>query len=248
MYLSLQNDSLLPHVFASSERLKGFTYLTKASSTADARFPACPSAKDFGHLQDERGLYSSLMTQLKNVRREKMNDISRCLSDSPTLQVLATQMLTHSVAFIEELLSFMSQTFLVLTESFSGDDKAWDCVCKSVQDLFISQFVPARSQMVSADLSERSLLAHLVVWTSLRICSVAVDLTNVKLASHPDVTSSYVRFLIDQFGDKQSSALKSATSTIASMKDEIVSLKKELNNLKSHIGSVESRGEKMKKK
>ena len=81
-------------------------------------------------------------------------NISRCLAKSLTLQVLATQMLAHSVAFIEELLAFMSQTFLVLTESFLGDDKAWDCVCKSVQDLFISQFVSARSQTASADISD----------------------------------------------------------------------------------------------
>ena len=247
-FLSLQPETVVPMIFAATDRLKGFAYLTKSSATAGARFPAVPSAKDFGHQQDDKGLYSALLSHLRQIRREKMTDISRNYGKYPVLHNLATQLLAHSITFVEELLAFMSQTYLTLTESFSGDEKAWDCVCKSVEDLFISQFAPAKSEMASADLSDPKLLAKLVIWTSLRVTSVAVELSHIKISSHPDVTSSYVRFLIDHVGDKQSHALKSALGQVNSLKEEVSSLKKELTSLKGHIASVESRVEKMKKK
>ncbi len=177
-YLSIDSDTTLPALLSASKRLKGFKYLSKASQTHDARFTAVPSADDFGTQTATKGLYPDLVKALKTVKDEISKDIKRYYSNFPVLQVIATQLLAKSVSFLEELWAFMAETNLQLTKAYNGSEKkAWDCVCKSIQDIWMSQFVPAKADMVSADLSDKDLLSNLCVWTtsSMKLTNAAEE-------------------------------------------------------------------------
>ncbi len=247
-YLSLDSGMNLPYLFAHSDRLSGFSYLTKPSKTADARFPACPSSTDFATLEDQKGLYPALIQNLKLVKAGIAKDIERQYRHYPVLQMLATQMLTTSSTFVEDLLSFMSQTHISLVKSFNTDTKAWDCICQSVEDLWTSQLAPATTGMTSADLADRKVFSSLCMWTSLKVTSIAEELSSNKISSHPDITSSYVRFLIEHVGSGQSSALTDALGLIADLKTELSKTRSELQALKGQVSAVESRVDKAAKK
>ncbi len=245
-YLSIDSDTTLPSILSVSERLKGFKYISKVSQTHDARFAAIPTADDFGTQSSPKGLYPALVKALKTVKDEISKDIKRYYSEFPVLQVIATQLLAKSVSFLEELWAFMAETNQQLTKAYNGSEKkAWDCVCKSIQDIWMSQFVPAKADMVSADLSDKDLLSNLCVWTSMKLTNAAEELSSVKLASHPDVSSSYVRFLIDHVGDEEATALKTANNQISNLKSELSETKRELTALKGHLTSIESRVDKL---
>ena len=247
-YLSLDSGVTLPYLFSHSERLSGFAYLTKPSKTTDARFPACPSSTDFATLEDQKGLYPALIRNLKLVKAGITKDIERQYHNFPVLQMLATQMLSESSTFVEDLLSFMSQTHISLVKSFNTDAKAWECICQSVEDLWNSQLAPATTGMTSADLADRRWFSTLCMWTSLKVTSIAGELSTNKISSHPDITSSYVRFLIEHVGSGQSSGLSDALGLIADLRAELAKTRGELQTLKGQVSGIESRVDKAAKK
>ncbi len=247
-YLSLDSGCNLPYLFSTAERLVGFTYLTKPNKTIDARFQGCPSSTDFATLEDTKGIYPAIMRALKTVRIGIERDVELHYGKFPVIQNLANQMLGTSVTFVEELLAFMSQTHAALLKSFKGDDKAWECVCKAVEDIWASQIVPATVDMNSADLADRRLFSILCMWTSLKVTAAAENISANKISSHPDVTSSYVRFLIDHVGASQSSALSEAMAAISDLRTELANTRKELNIVKGQVNSCESRVDKLNSK
>ncbi len=243
-YLSIHKTVVLPKLYTSDSRLRTHTYTSKSSAHSDARFKAIPSAIDFGHLRDEGGLYQAIMREIRNEAKERRADINlNCVSADA--RILAYQTVTESTIFCEENMTFLQQTYVSLMDTFDKEEEAWDCVCKSVEDLWRSNFLPAKSDMASADLSNARQLAELSVWTSLRLCSVATTLTDGNLSTHPDVSNSYIRFLLKHVGAKQSSHLQTALSQVSSLRKELQDSKKEVSTLQGQIKSIESRVDKL---
>ncbi len=120
-------------------------------------------AEDLRTQSSPKGLYPVLVKALKTMKDKISKDIKRYYSDFPVLQVIAIQLLAKLVSFLEELWAFMAETNQQLTKAYNrSKKKAWDCVCKSIQDIWMSQFVPAKAaDMVLADLSDKDLLSNL---------------------------------------------------------------------------------------
>ncbi len=247
-YLAADHNQTFPNIFCMPERLQNHSYTTKPNQTSDARFPAIPSPEDFGTQGDGTGLHHALGLAIKHIQTTRLADINRQLRKSPILLALATQMLTVSVTFVSDLFSFMGQTFQALQASFDGHHQAWDCVCASVKDLWESHFLPEKADMASSDLNNQVTFAPLIIWTSLRLTTMAQKLNSTTLASHPTVSSSYIRFLIDHLSNKRTGAMGDIQREIKKLRTELEESNKEIALLKGRLGSVESRTDKLQNK
>ncbi len=244
-YFSADYKQTLPDILAHDKRLAQHQYSTKPSETINARFPALPSGEDMGSDGDNVGLHNALGTALSHVQNSCISDINRQLKDSDALMALATQMLTVSVSFVRSLFSFMSQTFQHLKATFDGEEQAWTCVCNSVYDLWIQHFFPMKNDMASVDFNDARNLASVVTWTSLRMVVQAKRFSTASLASHPTVSSSYIRFLIEHLSQKKTTSNSEIMNQLKALKNGLAESKKEINLLKGQIKSIESRADKL---
>ncbi len=244
-YFSSDHMQTRPNLFSSTKRLSNHVYSSVASKVANARFTAIPSAEDYGIQGDGQGLHHALTTALKHVQTSALSDINANLIRAPILLALATQMLTISVTFVQELFAFMGQTYQSLKTSFDGEEEAWDCVCSSVQDLWECHFLPEKCDMASVDLNEPKNFATVIVWTNLRLTAVADGLSSAPLASHPTISSSYIRFLIEHLSSKKSSTMTEVYQQIKKLRADLEASNKVVAELKGKITGLESRHDKL---
>ncbi len=245
-YLSIMHTVSLPKLFCAKDRLSTHTYNTRSSKTPDPRFVTMPSALDYGVEGGENSLYQSILREIRQEVKERTENISHWMSQSSKLHIMAVNLLTRTQHFLEELFAFMSQTFLSLKETFQNDEaQAWDCVCKSVEDLWRSNFLPAKANMATADVTNAHHLAVSHIWASLKMDKVACNLTATKLAAHPDVSNSYIRFLLKHLGSKESAASKVQDEKISKLTKDNNEKDKTINTMKGQITSVESRVDKL---
>ncbi len=244
-YFSADHKQTMPDIMTHNRRLAQHMYKTKVSETAGARFPAMPSGEDMGNNGDNVGLHQALISALNTVQTACTADINRQLKGAHDLLSLATQMLTISVNFVRDLFAFMAQTFQALKLTFDGEDQAWACVCNSASDLWEHHFLPLKSDMASVDFNDANNLGSLIAWTSLRMVVQAQKLSAVSLASHPTVSSSYIRFLIDHLSRKKSDKNSALVTQIKNLKSSLEDSKQEVVALKGYCKSIESRVDKL---
>ncbi len=244
-YFSADHKQTMPDIMTHNRRLAQHMYKTKVSETVGARFPAMPSGEDMGNNGDNVGLHQALISALNTVQTACTADINRQLKGAHDLLSLATQMLTISVNFVRDLFAFMAQTFQALKLTFDGEDQAWACVCNSASDLWEHHFLPLKSDMASVDFNDANNLGSLIAWTSLRMVVQAQKLSAVSLASHPTVSSSYIRFLIDHLSKRKADKNAGLVSQIKTLKSNLEDSKQEVATLKGHVKSIESRVDKL---
>ena len=170
----------MPKIFmgstAKDKIFTGFSGKGKAAKNTQGRFANCKTFKDWEDDQRKDGIKFRIIDHLPHIREELYSDIDLALLHKPEAKVLALQLMTISIAFIEHLCEFISDAFREVNRGLDAtDSQSWDLVCFVVQQVFQSSFEKARRSVGSGAADPKNRLtfgAHLLL-ASIRMVHAA---------------------------------------------------------------------------
>ena len=178
--------------------------------------------------EDEYGLSGAKITIRDNIeviRTRIESIITERLRNHKEAQALAMQLLSDTIAFLESLSRFITETCDRLVLSGFGKDKSWLLVSKLVHRMFATDCHLRRGAVSEVlDATDTKVLSLGVLYGTFSTHQVMREYSKYGIENHPSVSSEYVRFLVANSGlskieslsqkcDKMSTEVKEAKGT-----------------------------------
>ena len=213
-----------------------------------------PSFLDFGTSSDSESMQYRFKQSLEHIRDKQEKYIESRLEYHSNREVMeiATQLLSDSCKFINQMLDFMEELYSACHDSFGASTEAWELVCHCLEELFTKELKPSLKFCVSQDLIEprNAFIGSLHAAFSLNV--KVRELTQVGLKNHHSTTTSHVRFVMkmaksqrkggdDKIGPLQIKFDKlqlEHTKLKESNEKEQVSIAKSFKNLESRLDKL----------
>ena len=126
-----------------------------------------------------------------------------------------------------------------MMDAFKLSSEAWDLGCFGILQFFNNDFSVPLACMKFADFSEARATLLTTVWTNLRLRAIVDEFLDTGIQNHPAMSSSQVRFIIQQVKSaRKSSAAKEVESLKSQVKLLQETVKKQEHLLDQHSGKL----------
>lgn len=193
-----------------------------------SRLPQIPDFVSWDDPVGENGLKQQLAEALTLVKESLLDLISDNFADLPDLRAFALTMLHTSVSFIENLSTYISETYNNFKDVVGNGDSVWGLITFVVEQIFKKDFGQVRSKTIGAVNPNERTSALRIIWCSIRSVDVARQFITHGIKNAPPVSASYVRFVITH------SNMGKVTSLLA----ENAILKTRLTKVEESLASV----------
>ena len=170
--------------------------------------------------EDDYGLSGAKITIRDNIeviRTRIESIISERLRNHKEAEALAMQLLSDTIAFLESLSRFITETYDRLALSGFGKDQSWLLVSKLVHRLFATDCHLRRGAVSEVlDATDTKVLSLGVLYGTFSTHQVMREYSKYGIENHPSISSEYVRFLVANSGLSKIEALSSQCVKMAS--------------------------------
>ena len=230
--LTLESFQLpTPKMFGSSSSLSALRTASRSW------IGTMPSATVWEDPKTSMGIRDRLRSQIPNIREQVMSNINMRLSNHPIGRSLAIACLEGTIAFINTLSSWISDTHLRLTTHGYSSDLSWQLVTQVIYHVFTSDLDKARNFVRDgADTSNPQMLHGSILRGIFRTHQAMDEYMQYGFGSHPSVASQYLNFLVDSRGadvDQSDTKLSKAVSKLDSKVEAIEKTAKEARSAAS---------------
>ena len=161
-----------------------------------SRLPQIPNFVSWDDPVGENGLKQQLAEALNLVKESLLDLIMDNFSDLPDIRSFALTMLHTSVSFIENLSTYISETYNNFKDVVGNGDSVWGLITFVVEQIFKKDFGQVRSKTIGAVNPNERASALRIIWCSIRSVDVARQFITHGIKNAPPVSASYVRFVI----------------------------------------------------
>ena len=214
---------LVPLVFTG----KKYTIMN-TGGLEKSRLALIPTFSSWDDTAGDSGLKQQMAEAIIYVKDSMSELIQEGFDESPEVRAFAMSMLHSSVSFIENLSTYMSDTFKNFKDVMGTEKTVWGLVTYVVEQIFRKDFGQARSKTIGALDAKNKQSALKMVWSSIRCVGVAEDMVKHGIKNAPAVSANYVRFIITH----------SNVGKITSIMDENKNLKRRVTDLEDNLETV----------
>ena len=229
---SFNND--VPVIFTGDTKKNALLSGGNDKSHLDAIKTFC----DWDTPGSELGLRQKITAKALNIRTSLTKQISTHFRAKPMLFAMGNHMLDTSYSFMEALNQYISDTYNNFKANGVGTDKEiWGLVTFVVRQLFENNFAKMRQEAIGTLNSGSRDSGYLAIWCTMRSVNLAKQLLDVGIKDTPAVSSSYVRFVLNQ----------SNMGKVAALQEQLESNKRKLEDAETNLASVKKVAKEAKK-
>ena len=251
--LTLESFQLpLPKLFGTSNKL------TELKASHRSWIPSMPSATYWEDPKSSMGIKDRLRKQIPNIKSQIMANISIRLGQHPVGFSLAVATLESTIAFINSLIGWVSDTYLRLTSHGYSSDLSWQLLTQVLYHVFTGDLDKARNFVRDGvDTKNTSQLHGSILWGLFKTHEAMQTYMHHGFGAHPAVAAQYLDFLVNSRGadadNKESVAMKAvkkleiqmntvdkvakeAKAAAGTANNGLTQLKNKVNNLRGGSG------------
>jgi hypothetical protein len=176
----------------------------------------------------ENGLKQQIAEGLSMVKHSLSDLIEETFSNSPEVRAFALGMLHTSSSFIENLGTYMSETYNNFKDVVGNEKSVWGLVTFVVEQIFRKDFGQVRAKTIGAIDANNRTSGIKIIWSSIRCVDVAQQFMAHGIKNAPAVSASYVRLVITH----------SNMGKVATLIDENKSLKSKISDLQTSVAEI----------
>jgi outer membrane murein-binding lipoprotein Lpp len=225
-------QQFVPNVFTG----KKSGSLLNTSGIGKSRLAQIPDFKSWDN-NDETGLRQQLQEALTFVKDSFTVLIEEHFSTLPDLRAFALTMLHSSISFIENLGTYITETYQSFKDVVGDTKSVWSLITFVVEQIFRKDFGQVRSQTIGAINPGCKRSGFRMMYSAIRCVGVANDFTKHGIKNAPAVSASYVRFVIKH----------SNMGKVSALVEENASLKRKLDELSSSMTAIKATADYAKK-
>jgi hypothetical protein len=193
-----------------------------------SRLAQIPSFESWDDATGEAGLKQQIAEGLAMVKHSISDLIKENFSEAPEVRAFALAMLHTSTSFIENLGTYMSETFNNFKDVVGNEKSVWGLVTFVVEQLFRKDFAQVRAKTIGAIDANNRTSGIKIIWSSIKCVDVAQRFMAQGIKNAPSVSASYVRFVITH----------SNMGKVSNILEENKKLKRKLEELETSLESV----------
>lgn len=210
--------------------------LLNTNGVGKSRLAQIPDFKSWDN-NDETGLRQQLAESLGFVKDSFTDLIEEQFQDSPELRAFAFVMLHTSASFIENLSSYITETYQSFRDVVGDGKSVWSLITFVVEHIFRRDFGQVRANTIGAIDPGNRASGLRMMWSAIRCVSIATDFIKHGIKNAPAVSASYVRFVIKH----------SNMGKVTTLMEENASLKRKLSDLTTVVNEVKRTADLAKK-
>jgi hypothetical protein len=222
----------IPLVFTGKK-----TSLLNTGGMEKSRLAQIPTFESWDDATGETGLKQQISEGLTLVKSSICDLIQETFENSPEIRAFALVLLHTSSSFIENLGTYMSETFNNFKEVVGNKKSVWGLVTFVVEQLFRKDFGQVRAKTIGAIDANNRTSGIKIIWSSIKCVDVAQQFMSHGIKNAPAVSASYVRFVITH----------SNMGKVTNLMEENKLLKRKLNDIETDLNIVKKMAESAKK-
>ena len=229
---AFNND--VPVIFTGDNKKSALSITANDKSHLDS----IKTFKDWDTPGAELGLRQRITGKALNIRTSLSKQIAVHFRNNPLLFALGNHMLDTSFSFIEALHQYISDTYNNFKANGVGSDKEiWGLVTFVVRQLFENNFAKTRQEAIGTLNSGSRDSGYLAIWCTMRSVNLAKQLLDIGIKDTPAISSSYVRFVLNQ----------SNMGKVTTLQEQVSSQKRKLEEAESSLAAVKKLATEAKK-
>ena len=198
-----------------------------------------PSSSSWEDPRTSMGIRDRLRKQIPNIKSQIMTNIRVRLNKSPIARSLAVACLEATIAFINSLSTWISDTHGRLTSHGYSDDLSWQLVTKVVHHVFTSDLDKARNFVRDGvNTSNPQLLHGSILWGIFQTHRAMDEYMQHGFSSHPAVASQYLEFLVESRGSDTKEDEDNLSKAVAKLESKIEAIDKIAKEARSSASSA----------
>ena len=198
---------------------------SSSTTSHNAWLPAMKKKENWENKTSTRGVKIAIQDNMAGIRGRVGALITQRLGQHAVAEQLARELLSDTVSFLTALLSFISTTFLNLTDAGYPEDDAWNLVSKLVYRMFATDCYHDKrgiaTELLDSD-NHRS-MAIGILWATFATHQIMREYMRHAFADHPSISGEYTRFLVANAGV---SKMNKALNTISKLEDMVKALER----------------------
>jgi len=200
---------------------------SSTNNLGGAWLPGIRTKETWENKSGTRGVKIAIQDNMEGIRFRIDSLIMQRLIRFPEASSLAKQLLSDTVTFITSLLSFISNTYLQLTNAGYPDDSAWNLVSKLISRMFATDCYHDKRGIASEllDSDDHRSMAVGILWATFATHNIMQEYLKFGFADHPSVSGEYTRFLVANAGIAK---IATAEKTIAKLQTLVTGLERRL--------------------
>jgi hypothetical protein len=157
-----------------------------------SRLAQIPTFESWDDATGEAGLKQQIAEGLSMVKHSLSDLIEENFNDAPEVRAFALAMLHTSCSFIENLGTYMSETFNNFKDVVGNEKSVWGLVTFVVEQLFRKDFAQVRAKTIGAIDANNRTSGIKIIWSSIKCVDVAQRFMSQGIKNAPSVSASYV--------------------------------------------------------
>eukprot|EP00956_Cyclotella_meneghiniana_P000084 scaffold152_cov52-Cyclotella_meneghiniana.AAC.4 len=179
------------------------------------------------------GAQGSLKKAIKSVRTTAKEYIANTLpKSSSALRALALDLVTRTHEWWTELITYIDDELLTLTQFGISEEKVYTFICDELQCIFRRIFEQRIKMQVISSTRDPTLYYARCVWFTLHAHMIMDEFKEAKFGTHTEISALFTRFLAEQTGSDHGSNL---AGQIKSLGEEIKKVNSALNSKSTAI-------------
>jgi hypothetical protein len=202
-----------------------------------SRLGQIPTFDSWDDATGENGLKQQIAEGLSLVKHSISDLIDETFEHSPDVRAFALGMLHASSSFIENLGTYMSETYNNFKDVVGNEKSVWGLVTFVVEQIFRKDFGQVRAKTIGAIDANNRTSGIKIIWSSIRCVDVAQEFMSHGIKNAPAVSASYVRFVITH----------SNMGKVSALLQDNQNLKRKISELETSVTSIKKVAEMAKK-
>ena len=232
LYAVQAHQSLVPLIYTGKVRS-----LLNTNGLSKSRLGQIPTYVDWDDVENELGLKQQLFEALALAKGALVELIEDAFGGIPALRAFALEMLMASISFIENLSTYMTETYNSFKDVVGDEKSVWALVTFVVEQLFRKDFAQVRASTIGGINAKEEKSGVRIMWSNIRSVVVAKELCTHGIKNAPAVSASYVRFVLTH----------SNMGKVSKLVEENKNLKRKLDDLESVVDTVKKTAEAAKR-
>ncbi len=189
------------------------------------------------------GIGYEIERRVQGVRETILSTITQNYSMHPNLMIMATSVLTTSVAFLTVFVTWVDSSYESLVQGGNSPADVWQLLSKVIRAFFDEGLGPKRVTPTGSTYTSREEKTAVILWGVLRTHIATEQMLKGDLRDHPIVTGNYAKWLVNHSGKQDAKEIKKEVEKVV----KSVALMKETMVTKKQLAVVEKAAETAKK-
>jgi hypothetical protein len=211
--------------------------MLNTSGMEKSRLAQIPSFESWDDATGENGLKQQIAEGLALVKHSLSDLIDETFEESPAVRAFALGMLHTSSSFIENLGTYISETYNNFKDVVGNEKSVWGLVTFVVEQIFRKDFGQVRAKTIGAIDANNRTSGIKIIWSSIRCVDVAQEFMSHGIKNAPAVSASYVRFVITH----------SNMGKVSTILEDNKMLKRKIDDLESVVMTIKKTADGAKK-